>query len=65
MAKGIRPKIAEKIFDEMWISSIYAFNKSHATALAINLYRMAWLKKYYREEYLAALEYVESGEEEK
>ena len=65
VAKGIRPKIAEKIFDEMWISSIYAFNKSHATALAINLYRMAWLKKYYREEYLAALEYVESGEEEK
>ena len=59
VAKGISSEIAEKIFDDMWISSVYAFNKSHAAACAINLYRMAWLKKYYREEYLAALEYLE------
>ncbi len=59
-ANGISETTAEKIFDNMWISAIYGFNKAHAAAYATLTYRLAWLKHYYREEYIAAVEYVKT-----
>ena len=54
-AIGISEPIATKIFDDMWTAAIYGFSKAHAAAYATLIYRMAWLKYYYREEYLAAV----------
>ena len=52
---GIPEKKAEKIFDEMYAFSSYAFNKSHAAAYSVVSYRTAYLKRHYPEEYIAAL----------
>ncbi len=54
-ARGVDPKIADKIFDEMTAFASYAFNKSHAAAYAVVAYQTAWLKYYYPEEFMAAL----------
>ncbi len=51
---GIDAKSADKIFDEMAEFAKYAFNKSHAAAYAVISYRTAYLKKYYKEELMAA-----------
>lgn len=51
---GIDSKSADKIFDEMAEFAKYAFNKSHAAAYAVISYRTAYLKKYYKEELMAA-----------
>ena len=45
---------ANKIFDEMAEFAKYAFNKSHAAAYAVVSYRTAYLKAYYKEEFMAA-----------
>lgn len=58
IANGISEELAEKIFDDIWTSAIYGFNKSHAAAYAILAYRIAWFKRYHKEEYLSAVEYV-------
>ncbi len=52
---GIPQKIAEKIFDELYQFSSYAFNKSHAAAYSVVSYRTAYLKCHYPKEYMAAL----------
>ncbi len=51
---GIDEKSANKIFDEMAEFAKYAFNKSHAAAYAVISYRTAYLKAYYKEEFMAA-----------
>ena len=56
--KGISEEVAEKIYDDMWIAACFAFNKAHAVSCAISIYRMAWLKYYYKEEYVTALEHL-------
>ena len=45
---------ANKIFDEMAEFAKYAFNKSHAAAYAVVAYQTAYLKTYYKEEFMAA-----------
>ena len=60
VANGISEISAEKIFDDIWTAGIYSFNKSHSTAYALLTYRLAWLKHYYREEYMMAVEYVKT-----
>jgi len=55
VAKGISKNIAEKIYDDMWTAAGYTFNKAHAAAYSTLIYRMAWLKQYYSEEYSAAV----------
>ena len=45
---------ANKIFDEMAEFAKYAFNKSHAAAYAVVSYQTAYLKAYYKEEFMAA-----------
>ena len=51
---GIDAVSANKIFDEMSEFAKYAFNKSHAAAYAVVSYRTAFLKRYYKEELMAA-----------
>lgn len=51
---GIDEKSANKIFDEMAEFAKYAFNKSHAAAYAVVSYQTAYLKAYYKEEFMAA-----------
>ncbi len=53
--RGVDPKAAEKIFDEMSAFSSYAFNKSHAAAYAFVAYQTAYLKCHYEKEYMSAL----------
>ncbi len=52
---GISEEVANRIFDEMVDFASYAFNKSHAAAYAVVSYQTAWLKYYYKREYMAAL----------
>lgn len=52
---GVSEKAANKIFDSMTEFAKYAFNKSHAAAYAVVCYQTAFLKYYYKEEYMAAL----------
>ena len=42
--KGIKEKLANKIFDQLVHFGGYGFNKSHATAYAVLAYRTAYLK---------------------
>ena len=53
--RGIPAAVAERIFDRMTDFAKYAFNKSHAACYAVVSYRTAYLKKYYPEEFMAAL----------
>ena len=53
--KGIKPKVAEAIFDEIEPFSGYAFNGAHAACYAMVAYQTAYLKANYPAEYLAAL----------
>ena len=55
IAKGINPKAANDIFDEMISFASYAFNKAHAAAYAYVAYQTAWLKCHYPCEFFAAL----------
>ena len=52
---GIPKEAAEKIFDDMIDFAKYAFNKSHAAAYAVVAYQTAYLKTYYKLEFMAAL----------
>ncbi len=51
---GIDEQSANTIFDEMAEFAKYAFNKSHAAAYAVVSYQTAFLKAYYKEEFMAA-----------
>jgi len=53
--RGIDEKTASAIFDDMADFAKYAFNKSHAAAYAVIAYQTAYLKCFYKKEYLAAL----------
>ena len=52
---GVPEKVANKIYDEMIDFANYAFNKSHAAAYAVLAYQTAYLKCYYKVEFMAAL----------
>ena len=54
-SKGIEPEVAAKIFADMESFASYAFNKSHAAAYAVIAYRTAYLKHFYRKEFLAGI----------
>ena len=56
VSKGISEERAKQIFSMILDASEYAFNKSHAAACALMVYRMAWLKKYYEQEFAEAVE---------
>ncbi len=54
-ARGVKPKVAEKIFDLMEKFAGYGFNKSHAAAYGSVAYQTAYLKANYPVEFMAAL----------
>ena len=52
---AIPDDVANRIFDHMVSFASYAFNKSHAAVYAVIAYQTAFLKTYYKEEYMASL----------
>lgn len=54
VANGISEEVAIELFEQMKEFAKYAFNKSHATAYALNAFITAWLKYYYPSEFFAA-----------
>jgi DNA polymerase-3 subunit alpha len=48
-------KISEDIFNQIETFARYGFNKAHSTCYALVAYQTAWLKRYYPEEFMAAL----------
>jgi DNA polymerase-3 subunit alpha len=55
VARGVKPKVAERVFDLMEKFAGYGFNKSHAAAYGIVAYQTAYLKANYPVEFMAAL----------
>lgn len=53
--RGVDKRTAEDIFDSMADFAKYAFNKSHAAAYSILTYQTAYLKCYYKKEFMASL----------
>ncbi|MBQ7529064.1 DNA polymerase III subunit alpha, partial [bacterium] len=53
--RGVDKQCAENIFLTMEKFAEYGFNKSHSAAYALVTFQTAWLKTYYRAEYMAAL----------
>lgn len=55
MANGVSESVANSIYDEIIDFASYAFNKAHAVSYAIIVYRTAYMKKHYPQQYMAAL----------
>lgn len=53
--RGIKPEIANKIYDQMIDFAKYAFNKSHAACYAVLAYQTQFLKTFYPQEFMSAL----------
>lgn len=52
---GVNKENANKIYDEMISFAKYAFNKSHSAAYSLVAVQTAYLKYYFKEEYMANL----------
>lgn len=55
LKRGVPENVAKKIWDEMKDFAKYAFNKSHAAAYSLVTYQTAYLKCYYKPEFLTAV----------
>ncbi len=53
--RGIPETVANSIYDEILDFASYAFNKAHAVSYAIVVYRTAYMKRHYPQQYMAAL----------
>ncbi len=53
--RGVPESVAKKIWNEMKDFAKYAFNKSHAAAYSLVTYQTAYLKCYYKTEFLTAV----------
>ncbi|OQA57718.1 MAG: DNA polymerase III subunit alpha [Candidatus Omnitrophica bacterium ADurb.Bin277] len=53
--RGVKEKIAEKVWEQIDYFSGYGFNKSHSTAYAAVSYQTAYLKAHYPVEFMTAL----------
>ncbi len=51
--KGVEPKIAEKIYNDIAVFSGYAFNRAHAACYAVMAYQNGYLKANYPKEFMA------------
>ncbi len=60
--RGYSKELAEKLFDILVPFSNYAFNKSHSAAYAILAYQIAYLKTYYKVEFMASLMSMNMGD---
>ncbi len=55
VARGVDPKIAEDLADQIETFGRYGFNRSHSAAYSLVSYHTAWLKAHYPAEFMAAL----------
>ena len=53
--RGVAPRTAEGVFDNLLGFAEFGFPKSHAAAFALLAYQSAWLKRYYAPEFGCAL----------
>ncbi len=53
-AKGIKPGVADRIFDLMATFGRYGFNKAHSAGYALVAYQTAYLKAHYPVQFMAA-----------
>ena len=53
--RGVPEDVARSVWNEMKDFAKYAFNKSHAAAYSLVTYQTAYLKTYYRPEFLTAV----------
>jgi DNA polymerase-3 subunit alpha len=60
-AKGIKPEVADKIFDLMATFAGYGFNKAHSAGYAYLAYQTAYLKAHYPLQFMAATMTSEIG----
>ncbi len=63
--RGVDPKLAEGLFEQMVLFAEYCFNKSHSTAYGAVTYQTAYLKAHYPVAYMAALLTVNAGDSAK
>ncbi len=55
LKRGVPENVAKQIWNEMKDFAKYAFNKSHAAAYSLVTYQTAYLKCYYKPEFLTAV----------
>ena len=55
VANGVPESVADSIYDEIIDFASYAFNKAHAVSYAVIVYRTAYMKRHYPQQYMAAL----------
>ena len=53
--RGIPEAVANSIYDEILDFASYAFNKAHAVSYAVVVYRTAYMKRHFPQQYMAAL----------
>jgi DNA polymerase-3 subunit alpha len=63
--RGVAPKTAEQLFEQMVLFAEYCFNKSHSTAYGAVTYQTAYLKAHYPVAYMASLLTVNAGQSDK
>lgn len=52
---GMKAEVANALFDQILQFASYAFNKSHAAAYSVITYQTAYLKRYYRAQFMTAI----------
>jgi error-prone DNA polymerase len=52
---GVSPEVAQTIYEKILAFSSFGFPKSHAAAMAVTAFQVAWLKLYYPTEFYCAL----------
>jgi error-prone DNA polymerase len=52
---GVDPQVAARVYDKIRSFASFGFPKSHAAAMAVTAYHVAWLKRYYPTEFYCAL----------
>src|SRR5580765_2943770 len=53
--QGVKPEVADAVFDKLVGFSGFGFPKSHAAAFGLLAYQSAWLRHHYPAEFLCAL----------
>lgn len=62
---GMKPAIADELWDQIETFAAYGFNKSHAASYGRITYETAYMKANYPVEYMTAMLTAESGDTEK
>ncbi len=53
--RGVDQKVASTVYEKIVAFSSFGFPKSHAAAMAVTAFHVAWLKRYYPAEFYCAL----------